>query len=110
MIDWARIKELHDEIGTDAFADVIDLFVEEVDDGLKTLQAAETAKARLHAFHFLKGAALNLGLNDLAQICAMGEQRAGNGHDTADLVAQVAQTFPDVTDALRRTWRTQLLV
>jgi HPt (histidine-containing phosphotransfer) domain-containing protein len=108
VIDWARIKELYDEIGADAFGDVIDLFVEEVGEGVTSLTVADTPKARVQAFHFLKGAALNLGLTEVAQICALGEQRAGAGLDTDDLADQVAQALPELTGHLMQSWRKEL--
>ncbi len=108
MIDWARIKELYDEIGEDAFGDVIDLFADEVAEGVTMLTAAETPKAQMQAFHFLKGAALNLGLTELSEICAIGEDRANKGLETGDLIAQVVRSFPELTASLVQTWRTQL--
>jgi HPt (histidine-containing phosphotransfer) domain-containing protein len=108
VIDWTRIKDLHDEIGPDAFVDVIDLFVQEVSDGVDSLNSAESPAARMQAFHFLKGAALNLGLTDLAQACALGEQRAAQGGDTQDLVTDVSRAFPHQTGILAQTWRAQV--
>lgn len=31
MIDWTRVDELRDEIGTDCFDEVVELFIEEVE-------------------------------------------------------------------------------
>lgn len=99
------MKELYDEIGEESFGDVVDLFVEEVAEGVSKLSAADSARQRVQAFHFLKGAALNLGLTEMANICAIGEQRDGAGQDTKDLVAQVTATFPVLTTSLVQNWR-----
>ena len=79
MIDWNRVRELRDEIGADAFEEVLDLFLEEVETALAVLRTS-TAKDDLEAqLHFLKGCALNLGFEALADLCAEGEasSRAG---------------------------------
>ena len=40
MIDWDRIGELRAEIGDDDFAEVLDLFFEDVDDAVARLRSA----------------------------------------------------------------------
>jgi HPt (histidine-containing phosphotransfer) domain-containing protein len=108
VINWDKLAELLDEIGAEAFGDVLDVFVTEIGEGLETLMAAQTPRARLQAFHFLKGAALNLGLDTLAATCAQGERLADQGQDTDMLARQVAQLFPGVTAELARDWRSKL--
>lgn len=74
MLDWTRIEELREEVGHDAFAEVVDLFLEEVGGVLERLDpGAATIEDDLH---FLKGAALNLGFAELADLCNAGEQAA----------------------------------
>lgn len=108
MIDWARVADLHGEIGDDAFAEVLDLFVQEVDEGLARLRAAPDARTRTSEFHFLKGAALNLGLTDLAACCSRGETLAAQGHDTDAELAQVIAGFPIANAILTRDWEQNL--
>ncbi|MEM9844848.1 MAG: Hpt domain-containing protein [Pseudomonadota bacterium] len=88
MINWSRVAELRDEIGAEDFGDVVDLFLEEVDEEIANLSgpvAAEGLEARLH---FLKGSALNLGFDAFSDLCRDGEQRAAGGEGGAvDLVA-----------------------
>jgi histidine phosphotransfer protein HptB len=108
MIDWARVADLHGEIGDDAFAEVLELFVQEVDEGLERLRNAETAPARMAEFHFLKGAALNLGLTELAACCSRGEVMAGQGQDTDAELAKVATGFPKANAILMRDWEQNL--
>ena len=69
MIDWARIEELRFEIGEDGVGEVVEIFLEEVEETLTDLGSAQTDEDRAARLHFLKGSALNLGLNALAALC-----------------------------------------
>lgn len=79
MIDWPRVIELRDEVGTDGFAEVVDLFLEEVEELSGRLQVAANAERLAADLHFLKGSALNLGFAHLAALCQHGEQAARTG-------------------------------
>ncbi|TNF20143.1 MAG: Hpt domain-containing protein [Rhodobacteraceae bacterium] len=77
MIDWTRATELREEIGEEDFAEVVDLFLEEVDAVIRTLSPG---MADLEAqLHFLKGSALNLGFDDFSALCQAGESAAAAG-------------------------------
>lgn len=77
MIDWARVTELREEIGEEDFAEVVDLFLEEVDAVIQTLTPGmDDLEAQLH---FLKGSALNLGFDAFSALCQAGETAAGAG-------------------------------
>jgi histidine phosphotransfer protein HptB len=104
VIDWDRVHDLYEEIGEDAFAEVLDLFVLEVTEALDRLNVATQSDARSGEFHFLKGAALNLGLDQMASVCAQGEKTAAAGLDTQDLQQQVATDFPKLNQILLRDW------
>jgi HPt (histidine-containing phosphotransfer) domain-containing protein len=104
VIDWDRVRDLYDEIGADAFAEVLDLFVLEVTEALARLDAATLPAERSAEFHFLKGAALNLGLDQIAALCAKAEKSAASGQDTSDLQSQVASDFPKFNEILLREW------
>jgi len=79
MIDWTRVRELRDEIGHDAFEEVLDLFLEEAETALAMLRTS-TADDDLEAqLHFLRGSALNLGFAALAELCAEGEEKSRAG-------------------------------
>lgn len=108
MIDWARIRILFEEIGEESFAEVLDLFVQDVDEGLERLECAGDKRAVSAEFHFLKGAALNLGLDDIAALCAEGERCAAQGADTSKTRAQVSQQFACTNKLLVRDWRQHL--
>lgn len=79
MIDWAQVDELRGEMGS-AFGELVDAFLEEVDDGITRVDPESDAGSQASALHFLKGAALNLGFRDFATLCSQGEENANNGH------------------------------
>lgn len=79
MIDWTRVTELRDEIGGEDFAEVVAMFLEEADDVVQKLPTLTEAKSIESALHFLKGAALNLGFAELAQLCQGAERQASLG-------------------------------
>ena len=80
MIDWDRAATLRDEIGAEDFAEVVDMFIDEMEAEFAALRAAardDRLEARLH---FLKGSALNLGFEALATLCQTGESAAAQGN------------------------------
>ncbi len=91
MINWKRVHELRDEIGSDEFAEVVDLFIEEVDeeiDRLKWRSGMSDLDGRLHC---LKGSALNLGFSELCTLCQEGEAAVAQGEaDRVDINAIVS--------------------
>ncbi len=91
MIDWMRVRELREEIGTDAFEEVLDLFLEEAETALAVLRTATQEDDLEAQLHFLKGSALNLGFAALADLCAEGEDRTRAGQrDAVDISGIVA--------------------
>ncbi|MCA8867151.1 MAG: Hpt domain-containing protein [Rhodobacteraceae bacterium] len=76
MINWARVKELESDVGADAFGEVVELFLEEVEQVTNALRQAADGRDLASDMHFLKGSALNLGFDRLAQLCAEGERLA----------------------------------
>ncbi len=79
MIDWNRVRNLRDEIGADAFEEVVDLFLEEVETEIEKLRTPDEALDIEAQLHFLKGSALNLGFADFSDLCHRGEGAAGLG-------------------------------
>lgn len=90
MIDWNRIEELRREIGDDGFAEVAELFWDEVETILARLP--EDAPRQLESdLHFLKGSAWNLGFRDFGALCQHGEKTAAQGRAAEvdlDLIAR----------------------
>jgi HPt (histidine-containing phosphotransfer) domain-containing protein len=85
LIDWARVRELRYEIGEEGFEEVVGLFMEEADETVARLTPDVGAKKFAADLHYLKGAALNLGFQALAQCCQDGERRANHDDLGIDL-------------------------
>lgn len=88
LINWAKVSELRDEIGADDFDEVVELFLDEVDETISQLGGA--GRSVEHDLHFLKGSALNLGFAAFSELCRTGEAAAAAGQaETVDLDAVV---------------------
>jgi len=79
MIDWPRVKELKDEIGPDDFGEVVELFLEEVEEIIEKLRGDDRGQLE-QDLHFLKGSALNLGFDSFSQLCQQGERQSAEGN------------------------------
>ena len=91
MIDWQRVCELRDEIGAEDFADVVELFLDEVETNIAPLRGDPETSGLEALLHFLKGSALNLGFSSFSDLCQAGETSASRGqYDLIDLSAIVA--------------------
>ncbi|MDD9743131.1 MULTISPECIES: Hpt domain-containing protein [Marinovum] len=91
MIDWSRVSELREEVGEEDFAEVVELFLDEVDGVIGTL-APETADLEAQ-LHFLKGSALNLGFAAFAALCQAGETAANAGQGERVDVAAIRDAY-----------------
>ena len=103
MIDWMRIHNLRTEIGADDFLEVVDMFLEEADEVIGRLTGSPDMAQVESELHFLKGAALNLGLTELAALCQTGERLAAGGRAAAVDLAQVEQVYLASHKALQQT-------
>jgi HPt (histidine-containing phosphotransfer) domain-containing protein len=108
MINWAHVAELYAEFGEDAFLEVLQVFMSEVTDGLAALAAAQSATEHRESFHFLKGAALNLGFEDVAALCDEGEMRAARSADFIEQKAQIMILFPNTFAQFEKSWRHEI--
>ena len=92
MIDWPRVKELREEVGAEDFGEVVELFLEEVEEVITKL-GETTNRAQLEQdLHFLKGSALSLGFQAFSSLCHDGEQKsAQGGAETVDVPAIIAE-------------------
>ncbi|MDK3017877.1 Hpt domain-containing protein [Pseudodonghicola flavimaris] len=91
MILWSRVNELRDEVGSEDFQEVIDLFLEEVEGVIARLREDGDRSQLEQDLHFLKGSALNLGFATFSDLCQDGERMAASGNaDDVDLSAVVA--------------------
>ena len=80
MIDWNQVIELREDVGHDDFDEVVEIFLEEVEETLTTLAHDGQLEAVLHA---LKGSALNLGFTHFSGLCAEGGMMAARGDGSA---------------------------
>ncbi|MEM9140301.1 MAG: Hpt domain-containing protein [Pseudomonadota bacterium] len=72
LIDDARIKELEADFGADDLAEIIEAFLEEASEAVDSLGAVlgdGPNQSRVELFHFLSGAARNLGATRFAALC-----------------------------------------
>ena len=90
MIDWDRIRALRVDIGAEAFEEVLDLFLEEVESGLAELDDDMAEAQRRERLHFVAGSALNLGFAALAVLCQSAE-RGGKSVSAGEIQACYAQ-------------------
>ncbi|MGS4945245.1 Hpt domain-containing protein [Meridianimarinicoccus sp. RP-17] len=72
-MDWNRLDELRTEVGADALGEVLALFLEETDDMAMRLAGGGDPATLGDDLHFMKGAALNLGFDVLADACRAAE-------------------------------------
>lgn len=102
MIDWDRVNELRDEIGAEDFAEVVEIFLEEVDEEMAKLSDDADQKDMEATLHFLKGSALNLGFSHFSELCQNSEiaARAGATADTAALKSSYAASKSEFLKAI----------
>jgi len=84
------VNELRDEVGAEDFAEVVEIFLEEVDEVMDRLRAVPDVSTYETEMHFLKGSALNLGFEALSDLCSRCEADArGPERDNIDLGAVI---------------------
>lgn len=91
MIRWDRVMQLRDEVGPDEFDEVVEIFLEEVQEVIARLHRDIDRVELEQNLHFLKGSALSLGFDQFSKLCQDGERQAsaGQGADV-DLPALLA--------------------
>lgn len=93
MIDWDRVIELRDEVGSEDFDEVADLFLEEVDEVINRLRDGTSSQSIEDDLHFLKGSALNLGFRSMAILCQQGEKAASSGQGDSFALQALLTTY-----------------
>jgi len=95
MIDWDRMNSLRDDVGAEDFDEVVELFLEEVDEIVERLSTT-TDKTTLGAdLHSLKGCAAGLGFRAFARLCQSGEAHCAIGKDDEVDVDAILQVYAD---------------
>lgn len=93
MISWDRVNELCEEVGPEDFLEVVDIFLEEVDEVIGRLQTSPNPAEYETDLHFLKGSALNLGFDGLANLCGTGEVQARDGQLDAIQIPPIIEIY-----------------
>ena len=93
MICWDRVNELRGEVGSEDFLEVVDIFLEEVDEVIERLRSATDRASLESELHFLKGSSLNLGFKALGQLCSHGEKLARNNDLDALDTSEIFRTY-----------------
>ena len=88
---------MRDEVGAEDFEEVVELFLEEVEDTISQLGAE--GRSVEHDLHFLKGSALNLGFGDFSELCRAGEAAAAAGREDTVNLDDVAASYGVSRDA-----------
>ncbi|WP_037314664.1 Hpt domain-containing protein [Ruegeria halocynthiae] len=88
MIDWSRVRQLRDEVGTAEFVEVVQIFLDEVQEAIDRLHKDTNRLEFEQNMHFLKGSALSLGFDRFSKLCQDGERIAAAGKaDEVDLIS-----------------------
>ena len=93
MIDWTRINALRDDIGAEEFDEVVEIFLEEVEDVTTKLRTAPVREDLEYDLHALKNGALNLGFSELSALCQSGEKKAAAGQADAIDTLEIVRMF-----------------
>ena len=99
MINTARIQELKDEVGEDDLIEVIALFCEEVEEVLQSLDATEQSDIPAQ-LHFLKGSALNIGLDAVSELCRTEESRLKTDPTASADIGAIRTAYAAAKDVL----------
>lgn len=91
LINWNKVNELRDEVGADDFDEVVELFLEEVEETISELAGA--GRSVEHDLHFLKGSALNLGFAEFSDLCRDGEATAAAGDPESVDLTKVTECY-----------------
>lgn len=93
MINWNRVRELRDEIGEAEFAEVVEIFLEEVESEIDVLRQQPDLQNLEAQLHFLKGSALNLGFADFSTLCQHGEVAARQGQTSLVDISAILRCY-----------------
>ncbi len=93
MIDWERFDELCEEVGADAIEEVVELFLEEVEEVIGRLRTQPDPARLEEDLHFLKGSSLNLGFEAVSSLCQAGEQDAAAGRTESIDIPEIIRAY-----------------
>lgn len=97
LIDRAHLSTMTGD-DADLAKEIIEIFREQADLWSRMLDPASPPQHWADAAHSLKGAALSLGANELASVCAIAETLGRR--ETAPTTTEAAVAISDIKDAL----------
>lgn len=92
MIDKSRVAELEEEIG-EGVEEILLLFLDEAEEAIDRLEAAEDGHTRTDLLHFLRSGALNLGMRGLADISARAEACDDEVRNGVEVIADLRRAL-----------------
>ena len=95
MIDWKRVITLRDEVGAEDFNEVVDLFLEEVDEVIPRLTTHQDSIALAADLHFLKGSAQGLGFLAFSDLCQTGETQCSSDAAQQVDISAILECYAD---------------
>lgn len=98
MIDWSKTEELRNMVGSEDFHEIVSVFIEEVSAALRQLRTCPEEKAGAF-FHYIKGSAANLGLEELTIYCSAREKGFSHGARSLEYAA-LCEVFESSKSAL----------
>ncbi|SDD65350.1 Hpt domain-containing protein [Ruegeria marina] len=101
MINWPRVAQLKDEVGTEDFGEVVQLFLEEVDEVIDRLRNNSDPASLAGDLHFLKGSALSLGFESFSAMCQDGERMAAAGQASEVDLGAIIRNFEQSRDTFQ---------
>ncbi|MEM7290014.1 MAG: Hpt domain-containing protein [Pseudomonadota bacterium] len=75
-IDWEQVAQLRRDVGADGFEEIIEVFLDEVEEKAEELRVCSPDTALEEHLHFLKGSAKNVGFDYFSELCASAEREA----------------------------------
>jgi histidine phosphotransfer protein HptB len=111
MIDWQQARQLQQDVGKEEMAEVVELFLSEVDETIETLQNTYdvmSASDRSAAFHFLKGCASNLGFKTFGAKCGQGEEDTKSGKEPDFGIADLMNIYTCSKQQFAQEYETEL--
>lgn len=106
MIDWARVRQLRNDVGAGEFLPLVTLFLDEIEARLDRLDPASGQLSQ--DVQALRRSALNLGFMRLAALCLSAEISLRNGRPELIRPDELSSSFGAARQALRREMSEQL--
>jgi HPt (histidine-containing phosphotransfer) domain-containing protein len=106
MIDWGQVKSLRNDVGHGEFDEILELFLEEVEEIVAKLRKNPNIAELENDMHSLKGSALNLGFTTFSQMCLHGEKLSAAGKAEEVDLTQIVACF----DSSKSTFLTDVSV